>query len=79
MKTCLLTPLEVLILDDRNRVLFNAIKRFHLTALTSPAPPFVVGIFYGAAHMPAAAHFLTERLGYFCRAAQWITPDVFQW
>ena len=74
-----LTPLEVLIMDDRNRVLFNAIKRFHSVSLAAASPPFIVGVFYGAAHMPAAAHFLTERLGYFCRTAEWITPDVFEW
>ncbi len=73
------TPLETLILDDRNRVLFSAMKRFHTTTLADAENPFVVGIFYGAAHMPAAAHYLTEHLGYFCRTAQWIEPDVFQW
>ena len=73
------TPLGVLVLDDRNRVLFNAIKRFHSTALAEGGPPFIVGVFYGAAHMPAVAAYLTQHLGYFCRTAEWIEPDVFQW
>jgi len=74
-----LTPLETLILDDRNRVLFNAIKRFHSVPLADAATPFIVGVFYGAAHMPAVSYFLTRHLGYFCRTGQWIEPDVFQW
>lgn len=73
------TPLETLILDDRNRVLFSAIKRFHSTSLAGAEAPFIVGVFYGATHMPAAACCLTEHLGYFCRTAQWIEPDIFQW
>ena len=74
-----LTPLEVLIMDDRNRVLFNAIKRFHNAPLADTGTPFIVGVFYGAAHMPAVASYLTAHLGYFCRTAEWIEPDVFQW
>ncbi len=43
-----LTPLEILLLDDRNRVLSNALRRFHNISLSDPCVPFVVGVFYGA-------------------------------
>lgn len=32
-----------------------------------------LGVAYGAAHMPAVVHHLTERLGYIASSAEWIT------
>jgi hypothetical protein len=73
------TPLDTMIMDDRNRILINALKRFSEIQLTDASSPFVVGVFYGAAHMPAIVEYLTDRLGFLCRSAEWIDPPVFTW
>lgn len=73
------TPLDTLIMDDRNRVLINALKRLSVTQLVDDTVPFKVGVFYGAAHMPAIVEYLTDRLGFLCRSAEWIESPVFTW
>ena len=72
------TPLDTLIMDERNAVLINAVKRFHTAPVLAASDPLIVGVLYGAAHMPAVAEYLAGHLPlHLPDGANGIEPPVF--
>jgi hypothetical protein len=62
--------IDKVILDDRDRLLVDALSTIHDTRGDEPLK---VGVVYGAQHMIAVVHGLSARYGYRPRSAGWLT------
>jgi hypothetical protein len=66
---------EDLILTQRDQLLANRIR----SLVSEPAKaPGVVGIVWGARHMPAVTRILLGELHYRVRAAEWVTAFTYE-
>jgi hypothetical protein len=65
--------LEELIVDERDRLLLDALATIHEQRRHEP---IVVGVVYGARHLRAVVHGLSARFGYRAVRADWL--DVFE-
>lgn len=65
--------LDRLILDERDKLLLDALASIHEQRRNEPIE---VAVVYGAAHMRAVVHYLSTRFGYRPADADWL--DVFE-
>jgi hypothetical protein len=65
--------LEELIVDERDRLLLDALASIHRQRCQEP---IAVAVVYGAQHMRAVVHGLSARFGYRPVAADWL--EVFE-
>jgi pheromone shutdown protein TraB len=61
---------DKVLIDDRDRLLVDALAAIHETRGTESLR---VGVVYGAHHMIAVVHVLSARFGYTPRAGEWLT------
>jgi hypothetical protein len=69
----LTAPSSRLILDERDKLLLDALASIHEQRRNEPIE---VAVVYGAAHMRAVVHYLSIRFGYRPADADWL--DVFE-
>jgi pheromone shutdown protein TraB len=62
--------MDLLLVDQRDRLLIEALSEIHQTRGTEP---LTVAVVYGAQHMIAVVHVLSARFGYVPRVGDWLT------
>jgi len=65
------TAFERVLVDERNAIILRRLAEVE-ARLAAVGRPAVVGILYGAYHMPALDRALVNDLGYTCTQAEWI-------